>query len=279
MMNTNQNHTLSRVHTVVDECLPLLKTLAKGRYAVTLGGSRGKGTFDNRSDIDFRLFCDDVVGGPKYREMEVWKSFRQIVDRCRAQGINIDSCWVRKIGEIDAQLEAWLSGQIQPVEMVWTLWGYHLLTDIANQVVLDDPTGLIATWQARLKPYPQALQRAIIKKHMHSLTYWRPDYHYRNKVERGDKVFLAGLSARLVHDMMQVLFAINKTYYVGDGNNLHYVETFPIQPRAFAERVGDILYPPRTKDVLTAQYEAIVALIDDVALLAAQVGTDDASRQ
>lgn len=260
-----------RIQPVIDECVPLFKPLAKGRYAVTIGGSRGKGTADTRADVDFRLFCDEIADGPKYWETTTWQMFVQAVERWRAKGINIDYCWVRTVAEIDGQLGAWLSGQVQPVERVWTLWGYHLLTDIANQAVIEDPDGLIAAWQARLVPYPQALQQAIIKKHLGSLNYWRTDYHYRNKVERGDVVFLAGLTARLIHDIMQVLFALNETYYVGDGNNLHYVAKFAIQPPAFAERVTTILYPSSTANVLPNQYEAMLNLIDDVATLVEQV--------
>jgi hypothetical protein len=264
----DQKMAVSHIQAVIDECLPLLKTLAKGRYAVTIGGSHGKGISDVRSDIDFRMFCSEIVGAPKHRETEAWKLFRQAVDRWRTHGIDIDYCWIRTVSEIDAQLDAWLSGQPAPEEQVWTLWGYHLLTDIANQVIIDDPDGLVAAWQARLTPYPRALQRAIIQRHMGSLNYWRYDYHYRAKVERGDVVFLAGIATRLVHDMMQVLFAVNKTYYVGDGYNLDYVTRFAIQPSAFAERIGDILYPSQTEAMFTVQYEAIIRLIDDIARLA-----------
>jgi hypothetical protein len=268
-----QDHSLARIQAVIDECLPLLKALAIGRCAVTIGGSHGKRTFDTLSDVDFRVFCDEAVGAPRHYETEQWKAFCAVVDRWRAQGIDIDYCWVRTISDIEAKLDAWLSGQVAPEEMVWTLWGYHLLTDIANQMIIDDPDGIIAAWQARLTPYPRTLQQAIIRKYMGSLNYWRTDYHYSNKVMRGDRVFLAGLAARLVHDMMQVLFAINETYYVGDGNNLHYAADFPIQPTHFADRVQAILYPPPSEDMLAAQYEAICALIDDVALLAAQVAS------
>lgn len=259
-----------RIQPVIDECVPLFKPLAQGRYAVTIGGSRGKRTADTRSDVDFRLFCDAITDGPRYWETATWQSFVQAVERWRAQGINIDYCWVRTVAEIDAQLESWLSGQVQPVERVWTLWGYHLLTDIANQVVIEDPHGLITAWQARLRPYPKMLQAALIKKHLGSLNYWRTDYHYRNKVERGDVVFLAGLTARLIHDIMQVLFALNETYYVGDGNNLHYVANFVLQPPAFAERVTAILYPQPTANQLTDQYTALLQLMEDVVSLVAQ---------
>ncbi len=264
-------HNVKRIQAVIDECLPLLKALAIGRCAVSIGGSHGKGTFDTRSDVDFRVFCDAPVGGSRCSETDEWKAFSKVVDRWRAQDIDIDYCWVRTISDIDAKLDAWLSGKIVPEDMVWTLWGYHLLTDIVNQMVIDDPAGVITAWQARLTPYPRTLQHALIRKHMASLNYWRNDYHYRNKVARGDMVFLAGMAARLVHDVMQVLFALNETYYVGDGNNLHYVETFAIQPRDFAARVSEILYPLQTGNRLTAQYDAIISLIDDVSVLAAQV--------
>lgn len=253
---------------LIDECLPLLRALGKGRCAVTIGGSRGKRTTDARSDVDFRLFCDEPIA-PKLRETVEWQSFAQAVVAWRERGIEIDSCWVRTVADIDAQLDAWLGGQVQPSEMVWTLWGYHLLTDLANQVIVDDPDGLVAAWQARLRPYPRALQAAIIRKHMGSLNYWRSDYHYRSKVERGDVVFLAGIAARLVHDMLQVLFAVNETYFVGDGNNLHYVAQFSILPSNCVERIRTILYPPPAPDVLNTQYQAIVGLIDDIAPLAA----------
>ena len=265
-MRQNQIHP--SVQAAIDECVQPLKALAKGRCALSIGGSHGKGIFDNRSDVDFRMFCDEIVGAPGFRETEEWKVFAQIVDRWRTQGVDIDNCWVRTVDQIETQLDDWLSGRVMPEERVWTLWGYHLLTDLANQMVIDDPSGLIAGWQARLTPYPLALQQVIIEKHMGSLNYWRSDYHYRNKLERGDVVFLAGISARLVHDIMQVLFAINETYYVGDGNNLHYVEQFAIQPIDFAERIRAILYPPQAENVLTVQYEEIMRLIDE---LAAQV--------
>jgi hypothetical protein len=263
-MERRMNQHADRTQAVIDDCLPLLRALAHGRYAITIGGSRGKRVADQRSDIDFRVFCDQIVGGNTYWQSAEWQIFNQAVDRWRAEGIEIDYCWVRTIDQIDQQLGEWLSGQIKPIEM--TLWGYHLLTDLTNQVVIEDEHGLIATWQARLNPYPATLQQAIIKKHLNSLIYWRSDYHYRNKVARADLVFLAGMNARLVHDSMQVLFALNQTYYVGDGNNLHYAEGFQILPANFRQRVEAILTPGGL--TIEQQYRDLLALIDDVIQLA-----------
>ncbi len=93
-----------------------------------------------------------------------------------------------------------------------------------NQYVIDDPHGVLAAWNRLLTPYPLALKQAVINKHHSSLRHWRQDYHYANIIERQDPVFLASLSARLIHDVMQVLFALNETYFPGDGANLVYAE-------------------------------------------------------
>jgi hypothetical protein len=81
-------------------------------------------------------------------------------------------------------------------------------------------------------------------------------------------VFLAGLTPRLVHDLIQILFALNDVYYVGDGNNLWYIEKFKVQPADFAARVTAILYPGSAADSLREQYDRLAALIDDVVALA-----------
>lgn len=82
-MTTTKKSVRSHIQAVIDECLPKLKALGTGRCVVTIGGSHGKGTFDERSDLDFRVFCDGIVGSPRYWETEEWRSFARIVDRER----------------------------------------------------------------------------------------------------------------------------------------------------------------------------------------------------
>ncbi len=104
---------------------------------------------------------------------------------------------------------------------------------------------------------------------MYSLRYWRNDYHYANKVKRSDVVFLAGLSARLVHDIMQVLFALNETYFVGDGQNLDFAEQFTIKPEHLSTRIHAILYPRPCENMFTRQRQALCDMIDEIDRLAA----------
>jgi hypothetical protein len=256
---------------LIDECLPLCKALGEGRRAVSIGGSYGKRTFDRRSDVDFRLFCDRRPE-PSVALAEAQARLADACRRWEARGVRIDGCWVRTIAEVDEQLTGWLAGTAVPQDRLWTIWGYYLPTDIANQVVIEDPHGVIAGWHERLRRYPPALKAAILKRRLASVRYWRDDYHYRHKVERGDVVFLAGLSSRLVHDLIQILFAVNECYYPGDGNNLRFVAGFPHAPEDFAPRVAGILYPGAGQEGLEGQYAALMDLAGDVLALEERLG-------
>jgi hypothetical protein len=261
----------TNLQAIIDECVPLIRQFPAERYAISIGGSRGKGTSDGRSDVDFRLFWDQPAPGwPD--QVAAFASFREAMVQWRAKGTEIDGCWIRKIADIDGWLDQWIEGKIIPQDIVWTVWGYYLLPDIYHQQVVEDPFGVIAQWKERLKTYPAKLKKALLDKHLGSLRYWRNDYHYASKVQRGDVIFLAGLSARLVHDIMQVLFALNEVYFVGDGSNLEFARHFKHQPPQLAERVREALYPWPGEDVYVRQRAMLVELIDEVERLAESVG-------
>jgi hypothetical protein len=253
------------VQAVIKEFVPICQELAKGRgkYAISVGGSLGKGTWDNSSDVDFRLFHEKDLPWPD-KNPEIWKSYFEAEARWRKKGVKIDGIWPRKIDEIDSALERWLDGVIQPDDLIWTIWGYHILPDIYHQAIIEDPYGVIEGWKRRLVHYPPKLKKAVIEKHLASVRYWRNDYHYQNKVGRSDTVFLAGLTSKLVHELIQILFALNETYYVGDGQNLSFMQKFTLIPPGFADKVNGILYPLASEDPLKKQYEDLASLIDQV---------------
>jgi hypothetical protein len=255
------------VQAVFAEFVPICRRLAGDqRYAISVGGSLGKSTWDSRSDIDFRLFTDTEV--PSAEEAPGrWVDCQEAIERWRERGINVDGVWPRTVEEIDAAVDGWLRGEIEPVPVVWTIWGYHVLTDVNNQFVIEDPYHIIGAWQERLQVYPPALKEAVLRKYAGSLRYWRQDYHYAHKVARGDVVFLAGMAAKLVHEVIQVLFALNETYFAGDGANLAFAEKFAIVPENFVPRVQAILYR-RAKDGFAVQYADLMALVDEVLVLA-----------
>lgn len=259
----------SEIKPLIDELTPLCRALGEGRYAISIGGSYGKGTFDGDSDLDFRLFCERRVSPPEAYEA-AYAELQEAIDRWAAQGLVVDGCWVRTIDEIEAQIRQYEEGTGEPEDIIWTIWGYHVLTDVTNQMVIEDPDDVLSGWQQRLSTLPPKHKAAILEKHMASVRYWRQDYHYRHKVDQGDVVFLAGLASKLVHDLMRILFALNETYYPGDGKNLAFAEAFESVPDDFSARVTEILYPGSAPGAFEAQYEQLMALIDDVETLVGQ---------
>jgi Domain of unknown function (DUF4037) len=252
-----------RVQAVIDDIVPIVKEWDVGRYAISIGGSTGKGLIDAYSDLDFRLFYERPRLGPDVQP-ETWSRLIAAIACWKERGINIDGVWARSLQEMDAQLDCWLNGELIPDDITWAVWGYYLLPDLYHQAIVEDPYGIIRGWKQRLQHYPPRLKQALLDKHMGALRYWRIDYHYVSKVKRGDVVFLAGLSAKLVHHIMQVLFAINETYFVGDGQNLEFAEKFRYRPPALSARVAAALYPPPSDTMLETQREVLLGLIDDV---------------
>lgn len=267
-MENNQRERFTQIQPVLDELLPIVRTFAVGRYAVAISGSYGKGAYDSRSDIDLRLYADELSA--PFAAMG--EAIRQPKEAWGKKGIRIDDFWPRKIGDVEAALDNWLAGKPQPSHPVWTVWGYQLLPDLYYQQPLEDAHRVVAGWKARLAVYPAPLQKALIDKHLGSLRYWRHDYHYANKAQRGDLVFLAGLSVKLVHDIIQVLFALNESYYVGDGYNLTHLARLPQQPSDLANRLQAILYPPPSAAMFEEQRNGLLALIDEVDQLATARG-------
>ena len=256
-----------QLQELIDDFVSLIHRWDVGEYAIAVGGSVGKGRSDDHSDVDLRFYHEQELPG-RQADPGTWKRYDATLERWEAKGITVDGIWPRRIGAVDAALDAWLSGDTRPDDLVWAVWGYHILPDMYHQTIIEDPFGVIAGWQQRLRDYPPTLKEAVLQKNLTFLRYWRDDYHYVSKVKRGDMVFLAGLSAKLVHAAMQVLFALNETYFVGDGQNLVFAREFQHGLPDLDERVRDVLYPCRQEGMFEAQYAAATRLIDDILQLA-----------
>jgi len=249
------------VNTVIEDCLPMIHNFIQGRYTITIGGSIGKQLNDGSSDIDFRLYADDFVTGDEWDKSYI--EYKKHLDYWSEQNVIIDGVWMRRISEIDAVLNKWLAGELDVIPLEWAVWGYYLPTDIYCQHIVEDPYNVAMDWKNRLTPYPKIVRDAVLNKHLNRLKYWKSDYHYKNKVARKDIIFLASLTASLVHDVMQVLCAVNGFYFPGDGHNLSFAKNFNIIPDDFENRIKSILYPEDT-DKLAGQYAAMIDMISDI---------------
>ncbi len=254
---------MNNIDDIAKDFMSIFNKMVIGKYAVSVAGSVGKGISDKNSDIDFRLFYEDRI--PDKDEWEkLRKEFNEKAVEYKKKGIKIDDFWPRSIKEVDETLDKWIAGEGEPIEFDWTIWGYHTLTDINNQHIIKDDYGIISKWHEKLKEYSAVLKRTTVEKNIKLIKYWRNDYHYKSKVERQDTVFLCGITSKLIHSIMLIVYAINEKYYVGDGNNLKFAQNFKVKPKNFSKRIEDILYPVKSDDMFENQYKQVLEIIDDV---------------
>ncbi|MET3899773.1 hypothetical protein ABIB57_003735 [Devosia sp. UYZn731] len=115
--------------------------------------------------------------------------------------------------------------------------------------------------------YPDALRISVIRQHLEVLRYWANDYHYASKVMRRDLVFLVGLTGKLANSILQVVFAVNRTYYPGDGWNLAIAKDLVLLPPDFIERMTAILEPGHDTECWQRQRHALMDMIADLEVL------------
>lgn len=243
---------------------PVIAALAEdGNGAVSLGGSRAKHRSDAQSDYDFRVYADQFKG-PELKRTKAWQQFNDVMQGWEARGVRLDGVWARNYGRVQTDLDAWLAGKGTTKTYEWTIWGYHLPTDLAHQHIIADPRGILAGWKSQLANYPDALRKSVIDQYLGVLRYWAADYHYASKVLRRDLVFLVGLTGKLANAILQVVFAVNRTYFPGDGWTLAIAKDLGRLPPDFIARMMAILEPG---DDWQSQRIQLIALIADLEVL------------
>lgn len=248
---------------------PLIADLAEnGRGAVALAGSRGKGRADSQSDYDFRVYAD-AYRGPDIEATPQWQRFEKTMHHWEAKGFRMDGVWMRSYAGVHRDLAAWIEGTPVEKSFEWTIWGYHLPTDLANQQIVFDPEGILANWKTQLVVYPEALRTAVLRQYREILAYWAQDYHYESKVDRRDLVFLVGLSGKLANAILQVVFAFNRVYYPGDGWNLPMAAELEHLPPDFIARMTQMLEPGGGADTWRRQRAEFIAMVNDLEVLLA----------
>lgn len=84
---------------------------------------------------------------------------------------------------------------------------------IAGCRSLVDPTCLIPSWQERLAEYPQVLRQNVIIEGLWALVNRGRQLHHA--LCKGDSIFAAMVQGVFVEQVLQVIYAVNRTWYPG----------------------------------------------------------------
>jgi hypothetical protein len=279
--------TPEAIRQVVSDLLPLVRQFARGEYAIALGGSYAKGTADDEADVDLYLFAHDVL--PDDERTRVASAFSSEVEGIRSwadgapftnagtdfrfRGRNVE-CWLRNIEHIDRSIAECQQGVVRREFVTWTTTGFYnhcCLSDLSVMLPLDDPFDIIARWKSEVAAYPPKLREAIVRQHLDAAHFWPDNFHYLSAIERRDVIYATGIVQQVVHNLVQVLFALNEAYFPGDKQLDAALAHLPRTPPELSERIGALLFPgtPATVEVLREQRERLRSLLADVREMAA----------
>jgi hypothetical protein len=259
-----------------------------GVVAVALGGSRGRGDADGRSDVDLGLYYDPDRRPP----LDALRALaRELDDRhpedavtdfggwgpwinggawLAVNGVRVD--WLyRDLAQVERVIAECQAGRPTSHYQPGYPHGFHshyYLAEVHYGRALVDRGGAFAALQARTRPYPPRLREALLRHHL-----WEAGFAVENAVKpaaRGDTMFVTGCLHRGAACLLQAVFALNRRYLLHEKRALQIAATLERLPEGFAATLAGVLAAPgATPGALGKQVERMEALVASTRALCA----------
>lgn len=274
----------------VYELVPLIRQFCRSEYGIALGGAHVKGAQDAHSDVDLYLFAREALRAEQ--RAELCRQFSQEIHTVTGWGEGDEfvqagtdfylgeqkvECWLRHSDYISDIITECKQGVVRRDDVTWTVMGFFnhcTLSDLHNMQPLDDPYGVLARWQAEVREYPPRLRETILNTHLRAAKFWPDNFHYITAVERRDVIYVMGIVQQVVHNLIQVIFALNRAYFPGEKKLALAMERLAIMPERFTERITHLIFPGVVGDLafLRNQRQELGRLVREVEALVTQTG-------
>lgn len=230
----------------------------QGLRAIVLGGSYASGSQRPDSDIDIGLYYDESqpldiahirsiasilndAPNPTVTDLGEWGTWVNGGAWLTIENQRVDFLY-RNIGFVSSTIDDCNSGTIRSDYWQQPAYGFHSFmycTETAICRPLYDPDHVIEHLKAKVTHYSPHLKQAIIKNFLWSARFTL-DNTYK-AASRGEIYLVTGCLARTIHCLVQVLYAINETYYLSEKKLAADISSFSIRPENFLERIYALL--------------------------------------
>lgn len=229
-----------------------------GLRAIVLGGSYASGSHRPDSDIDIGLYYDENqpldiehirsiasllndAPNPTVTDLGGWGTWVNGGAWLTIQGQHVDFLY-RNIGFVSSTIDDCNRGIIRSDYWQQPAYGFHSFmycTETAICQPLYDPDHVIEQLKVKVARYSPQLKHVIIKNFLWAARFTL-DNTYKSAA-RGEVYIVTGCLTRAIHCLVQVLYAINETYYLSEKRLAIDLTSFSIQPKHFLERSYTLL--------------------------------------
>jgi predicted nucleotidyltransferase len=229
-----------------------------GLQAIVLGGSWASDTQRPDSDIDLGLFYSESspldvthikkialalndIANPVVTDLGGWGRWVNGGAWLTIQGQRVDFLY-KNIDFISTIIDDCKRGVIQWdyfQQPPYGFYSYMYCAEIQMSKILFDPVGAVQKLQSKVTHYPQALKNKIINAFV-----WDAEFTLqvaKKSAKRGEVYFVAGCLTRIASNLVQVLYALNETYFISDKRLYRDVVLFGMKPQNLTERLDHIL--------------------------------------
>ncbi|WP_039071244.1 nucleotidyltransferase domain-containing protein [Brevibacillus sp. FSL L8-0520] len=230
-----------------------------GVVGIVLGGSRARGTHRPTSDIDIGIYYDEAGG---FDAAEIGKIATKLDDEHReniitplgawgpwvngggwlvVQGYHVDFIF-RDVNRVSQVIDDCLSGSVTANYQTGHPHAYlnvMYMGELSICRILCDPAKRLAALQAKTKPYPKALQQAMIGYFMFEASF---SLMFADKnVDKDDVTYVAGCCFRAIACLNQVLFAKNEEYCINEKKAAMMIDRFSVKPKDYKARIDQVI--------------------------------------
>jgi hypothetical protein len=157
------------------------------------------------------------------------------------EGQRVDFLY-RNIDFVSSTLDDANEGRIRSDYWQQPAYGFHSFmycTETAICRPIYDPDHIIELLKTKVARYSPRLKQAIIKSFLWSARFTLDNTS--KAAARGEVYIVTGCLARAIHALVQVLYALNETYYLSEKRLATDFSAFAVQPERFLERIYQLL--------------------------------------